>query len=250
MGRRRGAWMRFAAMVLKPLLWLFTRRTWRGRENVPAGPVILVANHVSHTDPLTLAHFVYDLPREPRYLAKEAVFTVPFVGMVVRGAKQIPVRRATTEAVLALEHAVEAVGRGECVVIYPEGTTTKDPALWPMRGKTGAARLAMLTGAPVVPIGQWGPERFYHPITHRIGLRPRTPVTVVAGPPIDLSAYEGRPPTAALLAEVTDVIMRRIRELVAEARGEAAPTGPLYPRPTGRRHTAPDEPTTTPEVPS
>jgi 1-acyl-sn-glycerol-3-phosphate acyltransferase len=242
--------MRFAAVILKPLLWTFTRRTWRGREHIPAGPVILVSNHVSHTDPLVLAHFVYDLPREPRYLAKEAVFKVPFVGMVVRGAKQIPVRRASTEAAAALEHAVAALGHGECVVIYPEGTTTKDPTLWPMQGKTGAARLAMLTGAPVVPIGQWGAQRFYHPITHKIGLRPRTPVTLVAGPPVDLSTYRGRPQTAALLTEVTDVIMRRVRELVAEARGEEVPTGPLYARPASRRQTAPDEPTTTPEVPS
>ena len=250
MGRRRGGWMRFAAVIIKPTLWVFTRRTWRGQENVPPGPVILVANHLSHADPLMLAHYVYDLPREPRFLGKEAVFQVPFVGMVVRGAGQIPVRRATTEAAQALEDAVAAIGRGECVIIYPEGTTTRDPRLWPMQGKTGAARLAMLTGAPVVPVGQWGAQRFYHPITHKIGLRPRTPVTLVAGPPIDLSAYDGKPQTAAVLAEVTDVIMRRIRELTAEARGEAAPTGPLYPRPTGRRQTAPDEPTTIPEAPS
>jgi 1-acyl-sn-glycerol-3-phosphate acyltransferase len=253
-GRRRGAWMRFAAMIIKPTLWTFTRRTWRGQENVPDGPVILVANHLSHADPFVLAHYVYDLPREPRFLGKESVFKVPFVGMVVRGAGQIPVRRSTTEAAQALDHAVAALGRGECVIIYPEGTTTKDPELWPMQGKTGAARLALLTGAPVVPVGQWGAEKLYHPITHKIGLRPRTPVTLVAGPPIDLSAYAGKPQTAALLAEVTDVIMRRVRDLVADARGVPAPTGPLYRRPVRAvapgRETATDEPTTTPEVPS
>jgi 1-acyl-sn-glycerol-3-phosphate acyltransferase len=242
--------MRFAAAIIKPTMWVFTRRTWRGRENVPPGPVILVANHVSHADPLTLAHFVYDLPREPRFLGKEAVFDVPFVGMVVRGAGQIPVKRATAEAAQALEHAVAALGRGECVIVYPEGTTTKDPTLWPMTGKTGAARLAMLTGAPVVPVGQWGPQKLFHPITHRVRLRPRTPVTLVAGPPIDLSAYQGRPQTAALLTEVTDVIMRRIRELVAEARHEPAPAGPLYPRPVVARQTRQDESPTTPEVSS
>jgi 1-acyl-sn-glycerol-3-phosphate acyltransferase len=244
--------MRFAAMIIKPTLWVFTRRTWRGQENIPPGPVILVANHLSHADPLVLAHYVYDLPREPRFLGKEAVFEVPFVGMVVRGAGQIPVRRATTEAAQALDHAVAALEHGEVVIVYPEGTTTKDPALWPMQGKTGAARLAMLTGAPVVPIGQWGAHRLFHPITHEIGLRPRTPVTLVAGPPIDLSAYAGKPQTAALLTEVTDVIMRRIRDLVAEAREEPVPAGSLYPRPVARRtredQTADDEPTTTPEA--
>ena len=248
MGRRRGAWMRFAAMIIKPVLWVFTRHTWLGREHVPAGPVILVASHLSHVDPFVVAHFVYDLPREPRFLGKEVLFRAPFIGSVLRGAGQIPVRRATAHAAEALDHAVAALGRGEAVLIYPEGTTTKDPELWPMQGKTGAARLAMLTGVPVVPIGQWGAQRVFHPITHRLRLRPRTPVTVIAGPPVDLSAYAGRPQTAALLAEVTDVIMRRVRELVAEARGETAPTGPLYPRPRPARQTAGDTPRTLPEV--
>jgi 1-acyl-sn-glycerol-3-phosphate acyltransferase len=248
-GRRRGGWMRFAAAVIKPTLWILTRRTWHGQEHIPAtGPVILVVSHLSHADPLMVAHYVYDRPREPRFLGKEAVFTVPFVGMVVRGAGQIPVRRASSEAAQAVDHAVAALERGECVIIYPEGTTTKDPELWPMQGKTGAARLAMLTGAPVVPVGQWGAHRIYHPITHRLRLRPRTPVTLVGGPPVDLSAYDGRPLTAALLAEVTDVIMRRVRDLVSEARGVPAPPGPLYRRPP--RQISHDEPTPTPEVPS
>jgi 1-acyl-sn-glycerol-3-phosphate acyltransferase len=248
-GRRRGGWMRFAAAIIKPTLWILTRRTWRGQEHIPAaGPVILVVSHLSHADPLVVAHYVYDRPREPRFLGKEAVFTVPFVGMVVRGAGQIPVRRASTEAAQALDAAVAALGRGECVILYPEGTTTRDPELWPMQGKTGAARLAMLTGAPVVPVGQWGAHRIYHPITHKLRLRPRTPVTLVAGPPVDLSAYHGKPQTAALLAEATDVIMRRIRDLTAEARGIPAPSGPLHARPT--RQTAHDETTPIPEVPS
>jgi 1-acyl-sn-glycerol-3-phosphate acyltransferase len=243
--------MRFAAAIIKPTLWVLAGQTWRGQEHIPAtGPVILVVSHLSHADPLVVAHYVYDRPREPRFLGKEAVFKVPFLGMVVRGTGQIPVRRASTEAVQALDHAVAALERGECVIIYPEGTTTKDPTLWPMQGKTGAARLAMLTGAPVVPVGQWGAHRVYHPLTHRLRLRPRSPVTLIAGPPVDLSAYQGKPQTAALLAEVTDVIMRRIRDLVSEARGVPAPTGPLYRRPSAARQTAPDEPTTTPEVPS
>jgi 1-acyl-sn-glycerol-3-phosphate acyltransferase len=240
--------MRFAAMIIKPLLWVFSRHTWLGREHVPAGPVIVVVSHLSHVDPFVVAHFVYDLPREPRFLGKEVLFRTPFIGAVLRGAGQIPVWRATAHAAEALDHAVAALDRGEAVIIYPEGTTTRDPDLWPMQGKTGAARLAMLTGAPVVPIGQWGAQRFFDPITRRLRPWPRTPVTVIAGPPVDLSAYDGAPQTAALLAEVTDVLMRRVRELVAEARGVAAPTGPLYPRPRPARQTAGDTPPTLPEV--
>ena len=75
------------------------------------------------------------------------------------------------------------------MVIYPEGTTTREPDLWPMRGKTGAARLALATGAPVIPVAMWGPEQLFDPRTSKLRLRPRTPVTVVAGPPSTCAAW-------------------------------------------------------------
>ena len=92
------------------------------------------------------------------------------------------------------------------MVIYPEGTTTKEPDLWPMRGKTGAARLALATGAPVIPVAMWGPERIFDPRTQQAAACvPRTPVTVVAGPPIDLSRWAGAAPTTATpCSEITD----------------------------------------------
>lgn len=221
--------MRFAAILLKPTLTVLTRRTWLGRENVPlTGGVILVANHLAEADPLVLAHFVYDLPREPRFLGKASVFEVPLLGRVLYGAGQIPVQRWTVDAAKALEAAVEAVNRGECVIIYPEGTCTQDPDLWPMKARTGVARLALLTGAPVVPVAQWGAQRIYHPHAHRLRLRARTPVSVLAGPPVDLAAWSGRPVTAALLGDLTEHLMLRLRELVAELREEPVPPGPLH----------------------
>jgi 1-acyl-sn-glycerol-3-phosphate acyltransferase len=128
--------------------------------------------------------------------------------------------------VKALDAAIKAIEAGDGVIFYPEGTTTKEPDLWPMRGKTGAARLALLTGAPVVPMVTWGPERIFDPRTKKLRLRPRMPVTVVAGPPVDLSRWAGEAPSRAVLEQMTDTIMERLREMIAEVRGAAAP--PIY----------------------
>jgi 1-acyl-sn-glycerol-3-phosphate acyltransferase len=226
---RRGFWLRFTEVVLRPLLAVFTRRTWRGQENIPAsGPAIFVANHASWVDPFVIAHFLYDRPRELRILVKSGLFNAPLVGTVLRSSGQIPVYRHSRNAGDALRTAAARIRAGEAPLIYPEGTITRDPDLWPMQGKTGAARLFLATGAPVIPIVQWGAHHLHDPRTGQFRLRPRTPVTVSAGPPVDLSAYVGSPPTGAVLKEITDVIMRRLREDLAEIRGEPAPTGPIF----------------------
>jgi len=154
---------------------------------------------------------------------------VPVLGPFLRKVKQIPVERGSVEAVKSLDVLVDAIQQGGAVVIYPEGTTTKEPGLWPMRGKTGAARLALVTGAPVVPIGNWGSYRIFDPRTKKLRLVPRVPVGVIAGPPVDLSRWAGLPPTRAVLDEMTEAIMLEIRDLVGGLRGEQPP--PLYDRP-------------------
>lgn len=219
-----GFWYRLAIVIVKPVLVVFTKRDWRGREHVPReGGVIIAANHISWADPLTLAHFLYDSGRLPRFLAKSEVFQVPFIGRVVRGAGQIPVLRRTTDAAQALEAAVEAVHRGECVVIYPEGTVTRDPDLWPMASKTGIARLALTTGAPVVPLAQWGAQEVLAYHSKRVHLLPRKTVRMLAGPPVDLSAYAGKPLTAEVLRAATDAIMAPVREQVGILREQTPP---------------------------
>ncbi|MFF0101210.1 lysophospholipid acyltransferase family protein [Micromonospora sp. NPDC005257] len=228
--RRLGFWRRLAVVLVKPLMTVWTRRAWRGMEHLRHdGGVILVPNHISHADPLVVAHFVYDAGRWPRFLGKASVFRVPVVGWILHRCQQIPVERDTVEAVKSLDKLVAALAEGGAVVIYPEGTTTREPDLWPMKGKTGAARLALATGAPVVPIAMVGPERMFDPRTARFGLRPRTSVTVIAGPPVDLSPWAGATPTRPILEEMTDTIMLRIRDLVAEIRGGTPP--PLWQRP-------------------
>ncbi|MCN0179516.1 lysophospholipid acyltransferase family protein [Salinispora arenicola] len=220
MARRRiGFWQRFAVVLVKSVMTIWTRRSWRGMEHLPrSGGIIIVPNHISHADPLVAAHFVYDSGRWPQFLGKASLFRVPLVGGILRRCWQIPVERGTSSAVQSLDLLVDTVDGGGAVVIYPEGTTTREPELWPMKGKTGAARLALATGAPVIPVAMWGPERMFDPRTTRLNPRPRIPVTVVAGPPVDLERWAGVPPTKAVLEEMTDVIMLRLRDLLAEVR--------------------------------
>jgi 1-acyl-sn-glycerol-3-phosphate acyltransferase len=225
--RRIGFWRRFAVMVLKPPLTVMTHRYWSGMEHVPgAGGAILVSNHMSHADPVIVGHYVYDAGRWPQFLAKSSLFRVPVLGPLLSAVRQIPVYRGTADAVRALDAAVAAVKGGDAVIIYPEGTTSREPDLWPMRGKTGVARLWLATGAPVIPIAMWGPEQLFDPRTKRIGLRPRTPVTVVAGPPIDLSRWQDAEPSTVVLNQITEEIMLRVRDMLAEIRGGTPP--PLY----------------------
>ena len=157
--QRKGWAFGFCVALVEPLLLLLTKRRWIDGEKIPAqGGVVVASNHVSHIDPLTFAHFVYGHGRLVRFLAKAAVFDVPVLGRIIRSAEQIPVYRLTIDANLAFGAAVEAVQDGECVVVYPEGTITRDPDLWPMTGKTGAARIALASGVDVIPVAQWGPQ--------------------------------------------------------------------------------------------
>ena len=231
--RRIGFWYRLAAIILRRPLILLTRRDWSGAEHLGSGGIVVVTNHVSYFDPLVFAHFLFDNGRLPRFLAKAGMFRVFFIGSVLRGAKQIPVYRDTVDASTAYAAAVEAVNKGECVAIYPEATLTRDPDLWPMVGKTGAARVALATGAPVIPIAQWGPQRVLAPYSKRLHLLRRYTMHVKAGPPVDLSEFAGRPVDAVLLREVTEKIMAAITHLLEEIRGEKAPAVRFDPRRAG-----------------
>ena len=233
--RRLGFWRRFAVALALPVLKIWTRRTWTGQENLPAqGGIILAPNHVSHFDPLVVAHFVYGAGRWPQFLGKASLWKVPVLGSFLRKVRQIPVERGSVEAVKSLDVLIDALDQGAAVIIYPEGTTTREPDLWPMRGKTGAARLALVTGAPVIPIANWGAERVFDPRTGKLKLRLRTPVSVAAGKPVDLSRWAGATPGRAVLDEMTDAIMLQVRDLLAEIREDDPP--PLYDAPSRRRN--------------
>jgi 1-acyl-sn-glycerol-3-phosphate acyltransferase len=231
--RRLGFWRRLAVMLVIPVMQVWTKRTWTGMEHIPrTGGVIIVPNHVSHFDPLVVAHYIYGAGRWPRFLGKASLWRVPVLGPFLRKVQQIPVERGSVEAVKSLDALIDAIHEGGAVVIYPEGTTTREPDLWPMRGKTGAARLALVTGAPVIPVANWGAETVFDPRTNKLKLHPRTPVIVTAGAPIDLSRWSGAAPSRAVLEQMTEAIMLDIRDLIGEVRRATPPA--LYDRPVKR----------------
>lgn len=234
--QKRGWTFNLAVPLVKPTMLAIASRTWIDGEKIPAtGGCIVAFNHISHIDPLLSAHFVYDHGRLPRYLAKSGLFKNKVLAGFLTSAGQIPVERLSRNAVGAFDAAVQAVRDGECVVVYPEGTLTRDPGHWPMQGKSGAARIALATGCPVIPVGQWGAQGLLPPYSAKLRLLPRQRIQMKAGDPVDLSDLVARPRSAATVTEATTRIMTAICQLVAELRGEPAPATLFDPRTSGVR---------------
>src|SRR6478752_1489811 len=221
--KRSWAWV-LAEPLVRAALVSTTKHEWIDGDNIPAtGGCIIVLNHVSHVDPLTAAHLVYDHGRLPHYLAKSGLFRNRAMGAFFRAAGQIPVERLSKNAAGAFDAAVQAVREGKCVVVYPEGTITRDPGGWPMTGKSGAARIALETGCPVIPVGQWGAQAILAPYSKKPHLFPRKLITMKVGTPVDLSDLVAQQRTPAVIQQATDRIMAAITHLVEEVRGEQAP---------------------------
>ena len=227
-GHSIGGVIRLLNVLLAPL----TRRDWQGQDRIPReGGVVLVANHISNADPLALGQYVAYSGRWPRFMAKRSLFTVPGLGAMLRRVGQIPVDRSSGQGGDSLAAAAVALRAGRAVVVYPEGTITREPNLWPMRGRTGAARLALDTGAPVVPIGQWGAEQImYGPRLGLPHLLRRPTLQLTAGPAVDLDDLREEPVTRPVLHEATERIMVAITDLVAELRGAHPPEVRFDPR--------------------
>lgn len=220
---RLGFAYRFAAFVLWPFMMVFTKHEWRGTKNLDVDSgMVLAANHLSWFDPIVISHVLWDNNRPPRFLAKDSLFRVPVVGWIMRSAGQIPVVRGSSDAAVAVQAAVDAAKRGECVVVYPEGTITKDPDMWPMAAKTGAARIALTARVPVIPMAHWGAQQVMRPYKKEMRLLPRKTMHVDVGPPVDLSDLYGRPIDADTLHEATERIMAAITQLLQQIRKEAS----------------------------
>ncbi|GIH27019.1 1-acyl-sn-glycerol-3-phosphate acyltransferase [Acrocarpospora phusangensis] len=221
-GRPTRFWEGVAIVIVKPLSLLLVKRDWRRGDLIPRrGGVIVAANHLSWTDPVLLSHYLHVNGRWPVILAKAGLFRVPVLGYLVRALLAIPVERGSASATESLAVAEQRLRDGGCVLFYPEGTITRDPDLWPMTGKTGVARLALTTGAQVIPIAHWGAQELLPYGQTKIRLFPRKTFRVLAGPPVDLSRHQGVGPEA--LREATADIMAAITAQLAELRGEKAP---------------------------
>lgn len=217
-------WLGLAAFVFYPLSTLLARVRLIGLERLPAeGPVLLVLNHVSHLDPVYDAVTVHRAARVPRFLAKNTLWNVPVLKRILTGVQQIPVYRGTADAQRSLSDAHRALTEDKVVLIYPDGTITKDPDGWPMNPRVGVARLALDHDIPVVPVARWGTREIYDHYEKKFRPFPRKRVTYEFGEPLDLSAYRGREVDNHVLREVSDLAMRRVRELLADIRREPAP---------------------------
>jgi 1-acyl-sn-glycerol-3-phosphate acyltransferase len=200
----------------------------RGRRNaaqrLPDGPIIVISNHTSYADGVLLVLACRRLGRSLRLLAKSAMFRVPVLGRLLRRLGFIPVERGGPDAARALDAAAEALAAGEAVGIFPEGRITRDPQRWPERSKTGAIRLALRSGAPIVPVAMVGAhevvgsKRNFTRLIKNLVLRPR--VEVMVGAPIDVRPLVGwaAEPSHDAVRDAADLVMGELIALVAEVR--------------------------------
>jgi len=202
-----------------------TRRDWRGVENLggPQDGMVIAANHMSWFDPMAICHVLNDNNRIPRFLAKDSLFEIPAVGKVISGTGQIPVYRNTENAAEAVSAAVTTVAEGQAIVVYPEGTLTRDPELWPMTGKTGAARIALTSGAPVVPLAHWGAQKVMRPYKKEFRIIPPPRIAVSVGKPVELADLREQKLSPEVLTEATSRIMDAIAAELAQLRNEPVP---------------------------
>ena len=223
---RAGVVYTLAAIAPRLFLHAILRRRYSGTENLPkSGGFIAAANHVTELDSITFMHFMLHHHYPVRVLVKSSLMKVHVVGFCARKSKMIPVYRETSAAADSLRDAKAALRAGECVGIFPEGTLTRDPGLWPMKGRTGAARMALDTGAPVIPIAQWGAHRTLEPYGKwHLQLFRRGLVEVSAGPAVDLSDLHGRAEDHEAVEEATRRIMEALTKQLRGLRpGETPP---------------------------
>ena len=212
-----------AGVVLPPFN-ASVKYTFHHPEKLPdTGAYVLAPNHYSEIDPLVVAVAAYKLGRLPRFLAKASLFRIPVVGAALRSSGQIPVERSGHNGHQAVKAAEELVEKGRIIVVYPEGSLTRDPELWPMRGKTGAVRIALERDIPVIPCAHWGTQAVMPRYSKKVTLFRRRPVDLIFGDPVDLDRFRGLPLEPALLAQATSAVMDAITALLEELRDEQAP---------------------------
>jgi len=229
-GSYSNAWRGVSKAILRPTIRALMKHDWQGQDHIPkSGGVIVAANHLSYADVLAVALFCDQAGRYPTFLAKSGLFKIKILGPILVKLGQLPVYRGQADAALVLRDAEQGVKDGACVVFYPESTVTRDPQMWPMVAKTGVARLALATGAPVIPVASWGAQYVLPYGSLRPHVIPRKTVRIIAGPPVDLSQFAGQPIDTKTMRAATDKIMADVAALVGQLRGEEPPAEPYHP---------------------
>jgi 1-acyl-sn-glycerol-3-phosphate acyltransferase len=228
-------------VVVIPLTAIFAKIEIIDGHKLPReGAYVLAPSHSTEFDPLIVAVSVWRMGRAPRFMAKESLFKVPVLGWALRATGMVPVARSSSAS--AARHTIEAseilVEHGRGVIVYPEGTLTRDPDLWPMRGKSGAVRLALADGIPLIPMAQWGTQEIMGRYQKGLRLWPlRKPVRVLIGDPIDVSDLRARATEPAALNEATSRLMQGITALLEQLRDEKAPAERWNPSSHGQKET-------------
>ena len=229
------------AAIVVPLVSLIAKIRIIGAEKLPReGAFVLAPNHYSEFDPLIVAMAVWRMGRAPRFMAKESLFRVSVLGWFLHKTGMIPVARTSSAAAAKQTMAQSAalVEHGRGVIVYPEGTLTRDPDMWPMRGKSGAVRLALADGIPLIPMAQWGTQAIMGRYQKGLSLWPlRKPVTVIVGDAIDVSDLRDRAGEPAALTEATNRLMNAITALLEQVRDEKAPAERWNPASHGQKET-------------
>jgi 1-acyl-sn-glycerol-3-phosphate acyltransferase len=229
------------AAIVVPLLSLLAKLRFIDAEKLPKeGAFVLAPNHYSEFDPLVVALAVWKLGRLPRFMAKESLFRMPVVGWMLRKTGMVPVARSSsrTAAAQTIAQSRALVNDGRGVIVYPEGTLTRDPELWPMRGKSGAVRLAMAGDIPLIPMAQWGTQKIMGRYQKGVSLWPlRKPVDVIIGDPVDISDLIGKEHDQAAVTLATARLMQAITELLEQLREEKAPATRWNPSDHGQKET-------------
>ena len=226
--KRRPSVFWVLATLILPLWSLMVRYRFTPESKLPeTGPYIVAPNHYSEVDPIAMGGAVWHLGRLPRFMAKASLFKVPVLGRLLRSSGQIPVERVGGSRTSAKGSAMGAAGalieNDAGVIVYPEGSLTRDPDLWPMRGKSGAVRLALESGIPLIPVAHWGTQHLMPRYGKTIRPFPRKTIHISVGEPVDLSAFAGKAIDQRTVSAATDLLMTKITELLAELRGEQPP---------------------------
>jgi 1-acyl-sn-glycerol-3-phosphate acyltransferase len=230
---------RLLPAIARAVVMPFCRLTVSGRPPAAGGPVILAANHIGPMDPVVMLAACQRAGIVPRVLATGGLFRAPLLGTLLRHCGYIQVNRNRPDVSDALPAALAALATRSVLLAYPEGRITLDPGGWPERGRTGVARLARATGAPVVPVAQWGAHllvpwsaprgalgRLCWALTHRPVVR------VHFGTPIALDGL----PVPAATTTIMDALCRDLAVLRPDEPGLPGWIDPYRPVSVARTH--------------